>query len=318
MPSHPLTNFEIQKYYKNERGFNGIYSRDNLYKIKDGAYVINIDGYSNIGTHWVALYIQNNNVTYFDSFGVEHIPKEIRTFIGNKNITTNIFRIQAYDLIMCGYFCIGFINFMLAGKTLTDYTNLFSPHDFKKNDDIILTYFYIILLNLTEQTKFRLSETMGIENYFHQEINQRKSCSKKLSKYVTAFDYIDNVLIVLSATSDGVSIISFTSIAGAPIGTASESFTLIFSLETGIVKKLLNITRNKKEKHYKILMLAKSKLNSIETSISHALIDMEISHEEFITILNEKDKYEKMKDNLRSENEKYVSNDTSCKQRIKL
>ena len=228
MPSHPLTNFEIQKYYKNERGFNGIYSRDNLYKIKDGAYVINIDGYSNIGTHWVALYIQNNYVTYFDSFGVEHIPKEIRTFIGNKNITTNIFRIQAYDLIMCGYFCIGFINFMLAGKTLTDYTNLFSPHDFKKNDDIILTYFYIILLNLTEQTKFRLSETMGIENYFHQEINQRKSCSKKLSKYVTAFDYIDNVLIVLSATSGGVSIISVTSIVGAPVGIASASFTLFF------------------------------------------------------------------------------------------
>ena len=87
------------------------------------------------------MYVHNNNVTYFDSFGVEHIPKEIRTFINNKNIKTNIFRIQAYDSIMCGYFCIGFIDFMLAGKKLTDYTNLFSPHDFKKNDDIILSYF---------------------------------------------------------------------------------------------------------------------------------------------------------------------------------
>ena len=84
----------------------------------------------------------NNNVTYFDSFGVEHIPKEIKAFINNnKNIITNIFRIQAYDSIMCGYFCIGFIDFMLAGKKLTDYTNIFSPNNFKKNDDIILNYF---------------------------------------------------------------------------------------------------------------------------------------------------------------------------------
>ena len=85
--------------------------------------------------------MNNNDVTYFDSFGVEHTPKEIKTFINNKNIKTNIFRIQAYDSIMCGYFCIGFIDFMLAGKKLTDYTNLFSPYDFKKNDNIILSYF---------------------------------------------------------------------------------------------------------------------------------------------------------------------------------
>ena len=141
-------------------------------------------------------------------------------------------------------------------------------------------------INLSEQTKFRLSDIIGIENYFHQEIYQRKSYSKKISKHV---DYIDKVLIVLSATSAGVSIISFTSIFGAPVGIAGVSFTLIFSLATGIVKKLLNITRNKKKKDDEILMLDKSKLSSIETLISQALIDMEISHEEFITILNEKD-----------------------------
>ena len=141
MPPHPLTNFEIQKYYQNESKFNGVFSRDNLpNKKKDGAYVINIDEYSDIGTHWIALWL-NNNVTYFDSFGVEHIPKEIEKFIGSKNVISNIFRIQAYDSIMCGYFCIGFIDFMLAGKKLTDYTNLFSPHDLKKNDNIILNYF---------------------------------------------------------------------------------------------------------------------------------------------------------------------------------
>ena len=133
--------------------------------------------------------------------------------------------------------------------------------------------------DLSEQTKFRLDEISKIENYFIEEINQRKPCSQKLSKYVTAFDYIDKILIVLSAATGGVSIISFTSILGAPAGIASASFTLIFSLTIGIVKKLLTITRNKKKKHDKILMLAKTKLNSIETLISQALTDMEISHE---------------------------------------
>ena len=140
-------------------------------------------------------------------------------------------------------------------------------------------YLKIDKTNLTKQAKIRLDKITEIENYFHQEINQRKLCSKKLSKYVAAFDYIDKILIVLSATSGGVSIISFTSIIGAPVGIASASFTLIFSLTTGIIKKLLSITRNKKKKHDKILMLAKSKLNSIETLISQALIDTEISHE---------------------------------------
>ena len=126
------------KYYENESRFNGVYSRDNLPKIKDGAYIINLDKYSDIGTHWVALWV-NNNVTYFDGFGVEHIPKEIIKFI--RNIKTNIFRIQAYDSIMCGYFCIGFVDFMFKGKSLTEYTNLSSPNDFKRNDDTILRYF---------------------------------------------------------------------------------------------------------------------------------------------------------------------------------
>ena len=125
MPLHTLTNFEIQKYYQNESRFNGVYSRDNLPKIKDGAYVINLDEYSDIGTHWVALYVHNNDVTYFDFLGVEHIPKEIKDFINNKNITTNIFRIQAYNSIICDYFYIGFIDFMIPGKILTEFTNLF-------------------------------------------------------------------------------------------------------------------------------------------------------------------------------------------------
>ena len=155
---------------------------------------------------------------------------------------------------------------------------------------------------LTEETKIGLNKINEIDNYFQQEINQRKPCSKKLSKYVAAFDYIEKILIALSATTGGVSICSFTSVVGAPVGIASASFTLFFSLTTGIVKKLLSITRNKKKKHDNILMQAKSKLNSIETLISQALMDMEISHEEFVAIFKERDKYEKMKENFRTEN----------------
>ena len=134
---HPLTNFEIQKYYKSELRFNGVFSGNNLpKKIKDGTHVINLDEYADVGTYWIALFCNRNEVVYFHSFGVEHIPEEIK-----KNIKTNISRVQESNSVMCGYFCIVFIDFMLAGKKFTDYTNLFSPHDFQKNDDIILSYF---------------------------------------------------------------------------------------------------------------------------------------------------------------------------------
>ena len=116
MPPHPLTNFEIQKYCQNESKFNGVYSRNNLSKIKHGPYIINLDEYESIGTYWIALYVNAEYVKYFDSFGVELIPKEIKKLIKNKNIITNIYRIQAYNSIMCGYFWIGFVDFMLIGK----------------------------------------------------------------------------------------------------------------------------------------------------------------------------------------------------------
>ena len=122
----------MQKCYQNEPRFNGVYSRDKLAEIKDGAYLIDLDEYTNIGSQWVALYLHNKDATYFDSFGVEHIPKEIKAFIKNKNITTNIFRLQAYHSIMCGYFCTGFIDFMLERKALTEFTNLFSLNNFNK------------------------------------------------------------------------------------------------------------------------------------------------------------------------------------------
>ena len=166
---HPLTIFEIQNYYQNEPTFNGVCSGDNLPdEIKDGANVINLDEYFDIETHWIALYASNNNVTYFDSFGVEHIPNEINVFIDKSIVLTNIFRIQAFD----------------------------------------------------------------------------------------------------------------------SVGIRSASFSLAFPIFTGTVKKLFKTTRNKK-KRTNIVMLVRSKLNSIESKISEALINSEISHEDFIRELKE-------------------------------
>ena len=147
LPFHPLTNIEINEYYKNEPRFNGVYSRNNLPN-KKGAYIINLDEYENTGTHWVALFVKTNEAIYFDSFGIEHIPKEINKFINNdmtkpsslKRIKSNIFRIQAYDSIMCGYFCIEFINYVLKGKTLLDYTNSFSRNNFKRTIKLLKEY----------------------------------------------------------------------------------------------------------------------------------------------------------------------------------
>ena len=127
-PPHPLTNFEIKKYYENESKFNGVYSKNNLSTEKDRTYTINPDEYE-------------STETYFKIFGVEHIQKEIRKFIRNKNIITNIYRIQVYDSIMWGYSCIGFIDLALKGKSLLEYINLFSLKDYEKNDKTILKYF---------------------------------------------------------------------------------------------------------------------------------------------------------------------------------
>ena len=133
MPPHPLTNFEIKRYYQNELRFNGVYSRDNLpNKIKDGTYAINLDEYADVGTHWITFFYKNNEIVYVDSFWVEHVPKEIEKFIGHKNTKTNIFRTQSNNSYMCAYFCMGFIDFMFAAKTLIDFTSLFSPYDFQK------------------------------------------------------------------------------------------------------------------------------------------------------------------------------------------
>ena len=142
MPPHLLTNYEIQKYYQNEKSLMVFFFRKSMTeKIKDGDYIINPDECAEVGIDWIALFCSRNEIVFFDSFGVEHVPEEIKEFNWNKNMKANIFRIQANDSVMCGCFCIGFIDFMLAGKKLTDFRNLLSPYDFEKNYDIVLSYF---------------------------------------------------------------------------------------------------------------------------------------------------------------------------------
>ena len=158
----------------------------------------------------------------------------------------------------------------------------------------------LVKISLNDQTKFRLNEINKIKDYFNSEIKERKAISKKLSKYIVVFDYADTIFITLSASFGTLSIISHATVAGIPIDLAGASLTVVFSLTTRIVKKLLNVTGKKKKKHNEIFMLAKSKLNSIETLMSQALIDLDISFEEFKTIVNEKEKYEQMKESIRN------------------
>ena len=149
-------------------------------------------------------------------------------------------------------------------------------------------------------TKFRLDEINKIKDYLSSEIKERKDIIKKISKYIVAFDYADKFFITLSASFGTLSIASHATIVGIPVGIAGASLTLIFTVTTGVVKKLLNITRKKKKKHNKIIALARSKLNIIETLISQALIDFETSHEEFSKVIYEKNIYKQIRDNIRS------------------
>ena len=158
-----------------------------------------------------------------------------------------------------------------------------------------------IYRNLNGQP-FRLIKINEIKEYFATEIKEKELMSKRLSKYIASFDYFDKSLIALSVTTGSISIASFATVIGAPVGMMSASCSLAFSITAGIVKKLLNATRNKKKKHNKIVMLARSKLSSIESKISEALINKEISHEEFMTIINKEKEYRKLKESIRMMN----------------
>ena len=155
-------------------------------------------------------------------------------------------------------------------------------------------------LSPKDVTKFRLDEINKIKDYLNSEIKERKDIVKKISKYIVAFDYADELFITLSASFGTLSIVSHATVVGILVGIAGASLTVIFTITTGVVKKILNITRKKKKKHNKIITLARNKLNIVETLISQALIDFDISYEEFSKIIYEKNNYEQIKDNIRS------------------
>ena len=171
-------------------------------------------------------------------------------------------------------------------------------HDFHETPNMYPN----LSVNISNDQQCRLNKINEIKDYFIAEIKERELMSKNISKYIASVEYFDKSLIVLSITTGEISITSFATIIGAPVEMMSASCSLAFSITTGFVKKFLKTIRNKKKKHNKIVMLARSKLNSIESKISEALINNEISHEDFMTILNEEKKYRELKENIRMMN----------------
>ena len=159
-----------------------------------------------------------------------------------------------------------------------------------------------LIANTSNDQQFRLNKINKIKDYFIAEIKERELMSKNLSKYIASFEYLDKSLIFLSVATGSISIASFATAIGAPVGIMSASCSLAFSITTGFVKKFLKTIRNKKKKHNKIVMLARSKLNSIESKISEALINNEIRHEKFMIIINEEKKYRELKESIRMMN----------------
>ena len=155
------------------------------------------------------------------------------------------------------------------------------------------------IIELTNVHKYRLDEINKIRDYFHNEIKGRKDIIKKLNKYLVSFDYLDKIFIALSASFGTLSIASNASVVGTPAGIAGSSLTLIFTIGTGISKSLLKVTKKRKKKHNKINVLAKNKLNTIDTLLSSALNDYKISHEEFSNIITEANIYENIKENIK-------------------
>ena len=156
------------------------------------------------------------------------------------------------------------------------------------------------IIELTDVNKYRLDEINEIRDYFNNEIKERKDITKKLNKYLVSFVYLDKIFITLSASFGMLSIVSYASVIGISAGITGASLTLVFTIGTGISKSLLKLTKKRKKKHNKIIVLAKNKLNMIDTLLSSALNDSEISHEEFTNIINEANIYENIKENIKN------------------
>ena len=170
----------------------------------------------------------------------------------------------------------------------------------KRMIELLKEYLKMNNVELTDVNNYRLNQIDKIKYYFNNEINERKGLIKKLNKYIVSFDYLDKILITLSESFGMLSIASYASVVGIPAGITGASLTLVFTVGTGISKSLLKLTKKRKEKHNKIIVLAKNKLNTIDTLLSNALNDSKISHEGFTNIITEKNIYENIKENIKN------------------
>ena len=186
----------------------------------------------------------------------------------------------------------------------------------KRTIKLLKEYLRMNNIELADINNYRLNEINKIKDYFNNEINERKDIIKKLNKYIFSFDYLDKIFIALSASFGTLSIASHATVVGIPVGIAGASLTLIFTISTGVNKSLLRVTQKRKKKHNKIIPLAKSKLNTIDTLLSSALNDSKISHEEFTNIITEKTTYENMKENIKDIKEE--ENSTTESNSLKL
>ena len=169
----------------------------------------------------------------------------------------------------------------------------------KRTIKLLKEYLRMNNLELTDVNKYRIDEISKIKEYFDNEIKERKDIIKKLNKYLVSFDYIDKIFITLSASFSTLSIASYATVLGLPVGIAGSSLTLIFTIGTGINKSLLRVTKEREKKHNKVIELPKSKLNMIDTLLSSALSDSKIIHEEFTNIITKKNIYENIKENIK-------------------
>ena len=248
----------------------------------------------------VLLFIDRNLFVYFDSFGIEYIPQEVLNKIRDKSITDNIFRIQDNESIMCGFYCIAFIKYMLAGKTLLDYTNLFSPNYYKKNDKIIYKYFK----DMVEEAslEFRLRKNDETRNYLLDEIKHNdliREKYKKTCKYLQK-RHAENLLLFVSKVTGCVSISAFASLVAISVGITSSAVGIKICAIIGGIKKYKSLIKKKKKRYYKIVLLGKDKANTIEILISKALIDSYISHDEFVSVSNVLREYYEMKTEIKN------------------
>ena len=226
--------------------------------------MINLDGRNNKAAHWVSFFIDRNTAVYFNYFRIEYIPLEVLNKIRDKSITHNIeFRIQDNES-MCGFYCIAFIGYMLAGKTLLDYTNLFSPNDYKKNDKIVYKYFK----DKEASLKFRLRKIDETRNYLLDKIKHNDLMGEKYKETCKYLNYSENWLILSSTITGCVSISAFASLVCILVGITGSAVGINICAITAGIKKCKSIIKKKKKTYNKIVLLGKDKLNTIKVLIS--------------------------------------------------